>query len=96
VKSTYWTCPRCGNTDRLTIEDNGLSYKSPDYTLRCAARVEPKESASYDTSLSVVDEDGKTQCDERWCPNAEVTKYWRTWTVARLRQRCESSSGRPT
>lgn len=64
-------CPNCGNADRKTIEDNGVSPRHPDYTLLCVARVKPSERSWTHAEPEPDDYDaaGLVKCGEQWCPS---------------------------
>ncbi len=65
-------CPHCGNKDPESIEDNGLSERSDDYTLLCVARVEPGTDAHAGSAPEAEPgPDGQVSCGMQWCPNEE-------------------------
>ncbi len=69
--TTTHKCPHCGNADPNTIEDNGLSPHSMDYTLLCVARVAPKDCAlgiyaHHDDED--FDADRLVKCGCQWSP----------------------------
>jgi len=61
------TCPHCGNTDRRTIESNGLRPSDPDYTLLCVALV-PARDASIKPDADQIDASGRSKCGMQWEP----------------------------
>lgn len=61
-----YKCPHCGNLDRSTIQDNGIEFTDPAFTLLCMALVRPIDSA---IDSQRPDRNGLVECGMQWEPN---------------------------